>query len=44
MNKADLITAIKNETDLIKSEAEAVVSLFFNEMSNTLAFQIVRSA
>ena len=37
MNKADLITALKNETDLTKSEAEAAVSLFFNEMANTLA-------
>ncbi len=37
MNKADLITTLKNETDLTKSEAEAVVNLFFNEMANTLA-------
>ena len=37
MNKADLITALKNETDLTKSEAEAVVNLFFNEMANALA-------
>jgi integration host factor subunit beta len=37
MNKADLITALKYETDLAKSEAEAAVSLFFNEMANTLA-------
>ena len=37
MNKLDLIIALANETDLTKSEAEAVVNLFFNEMSNTLA-------
>ena len=37
MNKADLITALKNETDLTKLEAEAVVNLFFNEMANALA-------
>ncbi len=36
MNKTDLIIALKNETDLTKSEAEAVVNLFFNEMSNAL--------
>ena len=33
MNKLDLITAIKNETNLTKSEAEAVVNLFFGEMA-----------
>ena len=37
MNKADLIIALQNETDLTKSEAEAVVNLFFNEMANALA-------
>jgi integration host factor subunit beta len=37
MNKADLIIALKNETDLTKPKAEAVVNLFFNEMSNALA-------
>ncbi|MBC8460211.1 MAG: integration host factor subunit beta [Deltaproteobacteria bacterium] len=37
MNKADLIATLKNETDLTKSEAEAVVNLFFDEMSNALA-------
>jgi len=36
MNKADLITALANETDLTKSEAEAVVKLFFNEIASTL--------
>jgi integration host factor subunit beta len=37
MNKSDLITALKNETDLTKSEAESVVNLFFNQMANALA-------
>jgi len=37
MNKLDLITTLKNETDLAKSEAEAVVNLFFDEMANALA-------
>ena len=37
MNKADLITILKNETDLTKPEAEAVVKLVFNEMANALA-------
>ena len=37
MNKVNLIVALKNETGLTKSEAEAVVNLFFNEMANTLA-------
>jgi len=37
MNKLDLIKTLKNETDLAKSEAKAVVNLFFNEMSNALA-------
>jgi len=37
MNKADLITALKNETDLTTSEAESVVNLFFNQMANALA-------
>jgi len=37
MNKADLITALKNETDLTKSEAESIVNLFFNQMANALA-------
>ena len=30
MNKLDLIEALKQETDLTKNEATAVVSLFFN--------------
>jgi len=37
MNKAELIKVLQNETELIKSEAESVVNLFFNEMANTLA-------
>ena len=37
MNKADLITALKNETNLTKSEAESVVNLFFDKMANALA-------
>jgi integration host factor subunit beta len=37
MNKLQLIKSLQNETDLKKSETEAVVNLFFNEMSNTLA-------
>ncbi len=37
MNKLDLIKTLKNETDLTKPEAEAVVNLFFNEMASALA-------
>jgi integration host factor subunit beta len=37
MNKLDLIGTLKNENDLTKSEAKAVVNLFFNEMANALA-------
>jgi integration host factor subunit beta len=37
MNKHDLILTLKNETRLTKSEAKAVVNLFFNEMSKALA-------
>ena len=37
MNKLDLIAALKNKTDITKSEAAAVVDLFFNEMANALA-------
>jgi integration host factor subunit beta len=37
MNKQDLIIALKDENELTKSEAKAVVNLFFDEMSNTLA-------
>ena len=37
MNKLDLIAALKNKTQLTKSEAAAVVDLFFNEMASALA-------
>jgi integration host factor subunit beta len=37
MNKLDLIAALKNKTDITKSEAAAVVDLFFNEMAKALA-------
>ena len=37
MNKLDLIKTLKNKTKLTKPEAEAVVNLFFDEMSNALA-------
>jgi len=37
MNKLDLIATLKNEAELTKSEAVAVVDLFFNEMANALA-------
>ena len=37
MNKLRLIETLKNETGLTKSEAEAVVKLFFNEIASTLA-------
>ncbi len=37
MNKLDLIEALKTEVGLTKSEAIAVVNLFFNEMADALA-------
>jgi len=37
MNKLDLIEAFKNETQLTKLEATAVVDLFFDEMNDALA-------
>jgi len=37
MNKIDLIQALKDSNHLSKSEAEAVVNLFFNKMANALA-------
>ena len=37
MNKLDLIAALKNKTDITKSEAAKIVDLFFNEMANALA-------
>jgi integration host factor subunit beta len=37
MNKLELIQALKNSNGLSKTEAEAVVNLFFDEMANALA-------
>ena len=37
MNKLDLTAALKNETELTKSEAATIVDLFFNEMAKALA-------
>jgi integration host factor subunit beta len=37
MNKMDIISALKQSNDLTKLEAERVVNLFFNEMSDALA-------
>ncbi|MBC8393525.1 MAG: integration host factor subunit beta [Deltaproteobacteria bacterium] len=37
MNKSQLIKALNNETGLTRKEAESVVDLFFDEMSNALA-------
>ena len=37
MNKLDLIEALKTEAEITKNEAIAVVSLFFDEMTNALA-------
>ena len=37
MNKLDLTAALKIEAELTKSEAAAVVDLFFNEMTNAHA-------
>ena len=37
MNKLELINSLRNEAELTKSEAAAVVDLFFNEMANSLA-------
>jgi integration host factor subunit beta len=37
MNKLELIQALKDATDLSKSEAVAVVDIFFNEMADELA-------
>jgi len=36
MNKLELIETLREETDLTKSDAKAVVKLFFNELSNAL--------
>ncbi|MDB4303936.1 integration host factor subunit beta [Desulfosarcina sp.] len=37
MNKIQLIQVLKDATDLIKSEAAAVVEIFFNGMAKELA-------
>ena len=37
MNKLELINTLRFEAELTKSEAAAVVDLFFNEMANALA-------
>ena len=37
MNKQDLIDALRYEVDLKKTETDAIVRLFFNEMSDALA-------
>ena len=36
MNKAELIEALQNEAGILKNEAETVVNIFTNEISNTL--------
>jgi integration host factor subunit beta len=37
MNKLELINTLRFEAELTKSEAAAIVDLFFNEMANALA-------
>ncbi len=37
MNKLELISALKNETDISKSEAAKVVQIFFDNMADALA-------
>jgi integration host factor subunit beta len=37
MNKLELTETLREKTDMSKSEAKAVVKLFFKEMSNALA-------
>ena len=37
MNKMELIDTLRFEAEITKSEAAAVVDLFFNEMANALA-------
>ena len=37
MNKVDLIQALKDSNHLSKSEAETIVSLFFNQIADALA-------
>ncbi|MBI9082891.1 MAG: integration host factor subunit beta [Desulfobacterales bacterium] len=37
MNKLELISALKNEADISKSEAATVVQIFFDSMADALA-------
>ena len=37
MNKLELISILKNQADLSKAEAAAVVDLFFENMADVLA-------
>jgi len=37
MNKLELISALKKETEITKSEAAQIVDIFFDEMSAALA-------
>jgi len=37
MNKLELIKTLRNECQISKKEAAAIVDLFFNEMGNALA-------
>ena len=37
MNKLDLIATLKNEAELTKSEAAAVVDIFFDQISTALS-------
>jgi integration host factor subunit beta len=37
MNKADLIQSLKDSNNLSKSEAEAVINLFFDQIADALA-------
>ena len=37
MNKLELISALKNEANISKSEAAKVVQIFFDDMANAMA-------
>ncbi|MGB5420688.1 MAG: HU family DNA-binding protein [Desulfobacterales bacterium] len=37
MNKLELISALKNETNISKSEAAKIIQIFFDSMSDALA-------
>ena len=37
MNKVDLIQALKDSNNLSKSEAETIITLFFDKMADALA-------